>query len=170
MQRWTTEGTTHAITTSANRTSDKDRRTEQAARRWRALAAQAGGSGQWVLRVTVNGRRREMGLGSLDVVSLREARKAAEKWRAVVASGHDPIKVRDAERRAAAKVTGAAPGWLYYWRANDVTRRALVPMILLSWQNGYLRYGTQNCPRRLGRESGELSRGFVKHGSVPVNR
>ncbi len=30
---------------------------------------------QWVLRVTVHGRRREMGLGSASEVSLKEARK-----------------------------------------------------------------------------------------------
>jgi len=40
------------------------------------------GGGQWFLRVTVHGRRREMGLGSLLYVSLKEAREAAEKWRA----------------------------------------------------------------------------------------
>lgn len=36
---------------------------------------------QWVLRVTVHGRRREMGLGSVSEVSLKDARTAATKWR-----------------------------------------------------------------------------------------
>lgn len=48
------------------------------------LHKKADGGAQWVLRVTVHGRRREMGLGSLDDVSLGEARRLAEKWRAVV--------------------------------------------------------------------------------------
>ena len=36
------------------------------------------GGGQWVLRVTVHRRRREMGLGSLSEVSLKDARAAAD--------------------------------------------------------------------------------------------
>ncbi len=31
------------------------------------------GGAQWVLRITIHGRRREMGLGSVSVVSLKEA-------------------------------------------------------------------------------------------------
>jgi len=56
-----------------------------------------------VLRVTVHGRRREMGLGSLDDVSLGEARRLAEKWRAIVREGKDPIKERERLSREAAK-------------------------------------------------------------------
>src|SRR5690606_31875137 len=41
------------------------------------------GGGQWVFRFTIHGRRREMGLGSIGSVSLREARTEAERWRAV---------------------------------------------------------------------------------------
>lgn len=59
------------------------------------------GGGQWFLRVTVHGRRREMGLGSSRDVSLREARHEAEKWRAVARNGIDPIKERERQRREA---------------------------------------------------------------------
>ncbi|TPM27060.1 site-specific integrase [Mesorhizobium sp. B2-3-5] len=61
------------------------------------------GGGQWFLRYTTHGRRREMGLGSVVEVSLKEARDGAEKWRAVVRAGKDPIKVRDKEKREAAR-------------------------------------------------------------------
>ena len=61
------------------------------------------GGAQWVLRVTVHGRRREMGLGNLQSVSLKKAREAAERWRAVVRDGKDPIKERERERRQAAR-------------------------------------------------------------------
>lgn len=61
------------------------------------------GGGQWVLRVTVHGRRREMGLGAMTEVSLKEAREAAEKWRAKVRGNQDPIKERERERREAAR-------------------------------------------------------------------
>ena len=59
-----------------------------------------GNSAQWVLRVTVHGRRREMGLGGYPTVSLAEARNLAERWRKVAAQGRDPIKEREAEIRA----------------------------------------------------------------------
>lgn len=59
------------------------------------------GGAQWVLRVTVHGRRREMGLGAYPAVSLAAARKLADRWRAVAAEGRDPVKVREAEARAA---------------------------------------------------------------------
>jgi len=59
------------------------------------------GGGQWVLRITVHGRRREMGLGSIGDVSLKEARDEAEKWRGVALKGVDPIKERERERREA---------------------------------------------------------------------
>jgi integrase len=67
------------------------------------LVKREDGGGQWVLRVTIHGRRREMGLGSVSDVSLKEAREAAEKWRATVRDNKDPIKERERERREAAR-------------------------------------------------------------------
>ncbi|CDZ52276.1 tyrosine-type recombinase/integrase [Neorhizobium galegae] len=61
------------------------------------------GGGQWVLRVTVHGRRREMGLGSASEVTLKEIRDEAAKWRAVARQSLDPIKERDRLRREAAR-------------------------------------------------------------------
>lgn len=61
------------------------------------------GGAQWVLRVTVHGRRREMGLGAFPTVGLAAARDMAERWRAVAASGRDPIKEREREAREAAR-------------------------------------------------------------------
>jgi integrase len=67
------------------------------------LVKREDGGGQWVLRVTIHGRRREMGLGSVSEVSLKEAREGAEKWRAKVRDNQDPIKERERERREAAR-------------------------------------------------------------------
>ncbi|MGR9169583.1 tyrosine-type recombinase/integrase [Rhizobium sp. KDH_Rht_773_N] len=61
------------------------------------------GAGQWVFRYTIHGRRREMGLGSIQDVSLKDARAAAEKWRGIAAKGLDPINERERERREAEK-------------------------------------------------------------------
>jgi hypothetical protein len=64
------------------------------------LVKRPDGGHQWVLRVTVHGRRREMGLGGSDV-TLAQARDLADRWRAVAAAGRDPVKERAAEERAA---------------------------------------------------------------------
>src|SRR6056297_3127906 len=58
-------------------------------------------SGKWFLRISVHGRRREMGLGGWPEVSLKEARQEAEKWRSVSRQGEDPIKVRERQKREA---------------------------------------------------------------------
>lgn len=59
------------------------------------------GGAQWMLRVTVHGRRREMGLGGYPTLSLASARSVAQRWRSVAAEGRDPVKEREAEARAA---------------------------------------------------------------------
>ena len=59
------------------------------------------GGAQWVQRVTVHGRRREMGLGGYPALGLADARKLSERWRKLAAAGRDPIKERKAEERAA---------------------------------------------------------------------
>lgn len=56
-----------------------------------------GGSKQWVLVYRTDGRWREMGLGGLDDVSLKQARELADGHRFSLSQGGDPI----AERRAA---------------------------------------------------------------------
>ena len=59
------------------------------------------GGAQWMLRVNVHGRRREMGLGGFPSLGLADARKLSERWRSMAAAGRDPIKERAAEERAA---------------------------------------------------------------------
>lgn len=59
------------------------------------------GGAQWFLRVTVHGRRREMGLGGFPEVTLAQARDAADRWRAVAKAGRDPVKEREREAREA---------------------------------------------------------------------
>ncbi|MEM9059012.1 MAG: integrase arm-type DNA-binding domain-containing protein [Pseudomonadota bacterium] len=61
------------------------------------------GGGQWFLRVTVHGRRREMGLGAYPDITLAMAREAATKWRRIAKQGVDPIKERERLAREAAR-------------------------------------------------------------------
>lgn len=50
----------------------------------------------WVLRFSLRGRRREMGLGSLVDVDLKEARQKADDARSLLRDGIDPIEARKA--------------------------------------------------------------------------
>ncbi|UNE53718.1 tyrosine-type recombinase/integrase [Bartonella machadoae] len=59
------------------------------------------GGAQWLLRYTIHGRRREMGLGALRNVSLKKARELATEWRSVLQEGRDPIKEREKQKREA---------------------------------------------------------------------
>lgn len=55
-------------------------------------------SGRWLLRVQADGRRRDIGLGSLKSVSLADAREAAYHTRKKIAQGVDPVAERKQER------------------------------------------------------------------------
>ena len=52
------------------------------------------GSRKWVLRIQVNGKRRDIGLGSATKVGLSEAREAAEDMRRAIRRGDDPVAAR----------------------------------------------------------------------------
>jgi len=62
------------------------------------LVVKASGGKSWVLRFQLNGKRREMGLGSFPEVSLKAARIACADQRKLLAAGADPMATRDAER------------------------------------------------------------------------
>lgn len=61
-----------------------------------------GGGRSWVYRYQRGGRRRNMGLGSVDDFGLAEARERAAAARRLVLDGRDPIDERRAERAASA--------------------------------------------------------------------
>lgn len=52
------------------------------------------GKGNWQLRATVNGRRRDIGLGPLDLITVHEARELAIDVRRDIKRGIDPIEER----------------------------------------------------------------------------
>src|SRR6476659_5097341 len=63
------------------------------------LVVKASGSRSWVLRCQVNGRRRDIGLGSWPDVTLATAREKASETRRLMRDGGDPVA---AKRRATA--------------------------------------------------------------------
>ena len=64
------------------------------------------GRSKWILRFKspLTGKRRDMGLGGYPEVSISAARKKALEAREIIASGHDPLEVRRAEKQALAPV------------------------------------------------------------------
>jgi len=66
------------------------------------------GTRSWVFRFMVAGRAREMGLGSLETFSLKEARARARECRQFVSQGIDPIEDRRKKRDEARAASGEA--------------------------------------------------------------
>ena len=63
------------------------------------LRVEATGSKRWVLRTTIRGKRRDIGLGSARDVSLLEARDQAAALRRAARTGGDPVEARRAAKR-----------------------------------------------------------------------
>lgn len=63
------------------------------------LVVQPSGARSWILRVQRDGRRRDIGLGSLAATTLSEARQKAAELRRHALNGRDPIAERDKDRR-----------------------------------------------------------------------
>ncbi|MEJ6404930.1 tyrosine-type recombinase/integrase [Yoonia sp. 2307UL14-13] len=62
-------------------------------------------AGKWILRISVAGHRREMGLGGWPSVGLAEARERAEAARRKVRDGQDPITERTKAKAKAKKLS-----------------------------------------------------------------
>lgn len=86
------------------------------------LLVKPSGAKSWVLRVQVGGRRRDYGLGSLDLVSLAEARDRALEYRKAAKSGLDPSLERKKAQRAIPTFEEAA--------------RRYHETVKVSWRNG----------------------------------
>ena len=73
------------------------------------LNVSSSGTKSWVQRIVVDGRRRDIGLGSFSTVGLARARSLAHDNRVAVAEGRDPVaeKRESAQRRAPAIPTFA---------------------------------------------------------------
>ncbi len=72
------------------------------------LLVAAGGAKSWILRTIVKGRRCDIGLGSLTLVSLAEAREQAHQLRKIARSGGDPLAERRRSRKTVPTFEAAA--------------------------------------------------------------
>lgn len=62
-------------------------------------------AGKWILRLSINGKRREMGLGRWPDVSIAEARERAAEARRTLRDGLDPIAEREKVRQQPHRLT-----------------------------------------------------------------
>ena len=67
-----------------------------------------GGAKSWVLRTVVKGKRCDIGLGSVTLVPLAEAREEALRLRKIARGGGDPLAERRQERRSVPSFEEAA--------------------------------------------------------------
>lgn len=72
------------------------------------LVVDPSGAKRWLLRVVVHGKRRDIGLGGISLVSLSEAREKALSYRKIARDGGDPLVEKRKERREIPTFTKAA--------------------------------------------------------------
>jgi integrase len=63
------------------------------------LVVDPSGAKRWVLRTVIKGKRTDIGLGSISLVSLAEAREEATRLRKIARTDGDPLAERRRERR-----------------------------------------------------------------------
>ena len=56
------------------------------------------GSKRWILRIVIQGQRRDIGFGGVGLVSLAEAREKALAYRKIARSGGDPVEINVRQR------------------------------------------------------------------------
>lgn len=76
------------------------------------LVVSKAGAKKWVLRFTIDGKRREMGLGSYPDVGLGEARDNARTYRKQARKGIDPIEARFLEELQIPTFTACAASYI----------------------------------------------------------
>jgi integrase len=82
------------------------------------LVVDPSGAKRWILRTIVQGKRRDIGLGGLRLVSLAEARTKAQEYRKLAREGGNPIEVRRKERTNVPTFAEAAQTTLEQHRAG----------------------------------------------------
>ncbi len=92
----------------------------------------------WLCRVTVDGKRRDMGLGGFPAVSLKQAREAAEAASRRARAGTDPIAARAAEEagRKAARDAEARAAQEAAARTFKAVSEACIKALSPGWKSG----------------------------------
>lgn len=111
---------------------------------------------RWSFIFQWNGKRKEMGLGSLNAVSLAKARELAAAYRGLLASNKNPIEVRRAEQRkqAAGSTFGDIATRLHAaklpsWKSDKVKKQWLTSMQQARHEDAKTRYDAWQQSRTL---------------------
>ena len=87
------------------------------------------GAKSWILRTVILGKRRELGIGGADLVTLAEARDKAAALRKEARDGGDPDATRKTVQRAA--IAAQSRDLMTFAKAADHVHKKLLP----SWRN-----------------------------------
>src|SRR5882672_8010647 len=82
------------------------------------LVVDPSGAKRWVLRTVVLGKRRDMGLGGLRLVSLAEARAKAHEYRKLAREGGNPVEARRKAKSTVPTFAEAAASTITQHRAS----------------------------------------------------
>ena len=82
------------------------------------LVVDPSGAKRWMLRTVIHGKRRDIGLGGLRLVSLAEARAKALEYRRIARDGEDPIEARRKARTTVPTFAEAAQSTMEQHRAG----------------------------------------------------
>lgn len=127
--------TINKLTAQGVRAMDKRGRYGDGGGLW--LQVSAYGTKAWLFRYMINGRARQMGLGSVETFSLKEARERARLARQMVADGIDPITEKENTRlsraASAAKILTFDEAAKGYIKAHRTGWRN--PKHATQWQN-----------------------------------
>lgn len=138
------------------------------------LVKSAKDRGSWVLRFTLHGKRREMGLGSWPIISIKAARALAEEKRRLVARGIDPKAEREDAKRtfeqvaceafeakqAALKDDGKAGRWMSPLKVHLFPVIGFTPVVSLTSNDLY------RALRPIWKEKPEASRKALQRAGI----
>jgi integrase len=120
------------------------------------------GTAKWVLRVQVAGKRREMGLGTYPLVSLKQARDDARKHTALAKGGTDPINIRSAQKLKARMTPSFGEcATAFIDNLQSGSRNA---KHIQQWRNTI----TQYCPEMLSLSVDSITQEHVMNALLPI--
>lgn len=104
------------------------------------LQVSPAGARSWIYRFQLNGKRREMGLGSLGNVTAKEARRRAAEARAMVHNKIDPLEHRKQQAQAAiARAAEVAAGAITFKKVSleyiEANRAGWSAKHVSQWEN-----------------------------------
>lgn len=109
------------------------------------LQVSPAGAKSWIYRFQLNGKRREMGLGSLGNVTAKEARRRAAEARAMVHNKVDPLEHRKQQTQAAITLAaGVAAGAITFKKVSleyiEANRAGWSAKHVSQWENTLATY------------------------------